>query len=198
MLEDKIKNLLKNIHNGWLETQQSQLFAGDDTSFEALANACVDYLRYNGFKVVSPNKWRHNINKLDDLWRFFYTFSDRKHPELINAYRNLQKDRAIASKFVKSRMEATGFSKENAMNECAEIIETIFEHEAGFKFKIPISFGLLGQNNCGWITDKAIQIMNKKRLQEKEERRIERIKKMDEKYESESEGFGDLDELLKN
>lgn len=193
-----LEKFLKNIHNGWLETQQVQLFGDANTSFEMLTDACVDYLRYNGFKVVEPRKNKYNIKKLDDLRTLFYGFSDSKHPELVNSYRNLQKDRAITSRFVKSRMEATGYSKEKSMNECAEIIETIFEHEEEFKLKIPISLGILGQNNCGWITDKAIQIINKKRLQEDEERRQKRIKKMDEKYESESEGFGNLDEFLKN
>lgn len=194
----KIDKLFDDIHDGWLETQRGTLFLNDDPKFEKLEQACIDYLIYKGYKIVKPIESKYNVKKFDDLIHLFYAFSDKQHPELMNNYRNLAKDRKIASLFVEARMAVSGINKNKAMNECAEIIETIFTNEKDFNFEIPITFGILGQVNCGWITDKAVQIINKKKLNSENERRKELIASMDEKYDAEVVSFGDLDKILKN
>lgn len=194
----EFEKAVRKIREGLLETDRGTFIGDVNPSFDLLTNACIEYLRFKGYKVTEPSKSTYNIRKLDDLVHLFYAFSDNKHPELMNSYRNLNRDRKMASTLVKSRMAANGYGKLVAMAECADIIETIFEHEKEFKFNIPISFGILGQRNCGWITDKAIQIINRKRLKAAKERSAEYISKLDEKYDAEPDGFGDLDEILEN
>lgn len=198
MALSEFEKITKKIYDGWLETQQGSFLGDANTSFDSLTNACIEYLKFKGYKVVEPTKPKYNIKKLDDLIHLFYAFSDNRHPELMNNYRHIDRDRKIASALVRSRREATGYGMKVAMNECGEIIETIFEHEKEFNFTIPITFGILGQKNCGWITDKSIQIMNRKRLKAAEEKKVEYIAKLDEKYDAEPDGFGDLDEILEN
>ena len=191
-----LDDILDEISCALKELDQDNVFVSLPERHSALLDACQRYLRYQGFKTIAPERRTYNIKKLDDLIHLFYSFSDHNHPELMNSYRNFGRDRKIASGMVKSRMEANGYGMPIAMNECADIIETIFNHESEFNFKIPISFGILGQKNCGWITDKAIQIINRKKIKAKEERRRNYIKELDKKYDAEPDGFGDLDELL--
>ncbi len=197
-MPSEFEKLTRNIREGLLETDRGSFIGDVNPTFDLLTNACVGYLRFKGYKVTEPTKPKYSVKKVDDLVHLFYAFSDNKHPELMNSYRNIGRDRKMASTFVKSRMDATGHGRCVAMAECAEIIETVFNYEKEFKFNIPISFGILGQKNCGWITDKAIQIINKKRLKVDRERRRKYIEELDRIYDSEPDGFGDLDEILKN
>jgi predicted RNA-binding protein with PUA domain len=93
-------------------------------------------------------------------------------------------------------MAATGASKEYALNECGEIIRTVFEYEKEFKFKYAITFSVFGQDNLKWVTDKAIQIMNRN-SQEKEEEDAEILReKVIAAQDTSDLGFNDLDDLL--
>jgi len=191
--------ILEEISEALKDLEQGALFTSVEEKHKVLSQACVKYLRYKGFKVVEPDKPTHtNISKLDDLIFHFYGLSDRLHPELKTSYRNLAQHRKLASALVKSRMDACGYGFKAALQECAEIIDTIFNHEAEFNFTVPISFGILGQKNCGWITDKAIQIINKNKLKTAEERRKKYIEDLEKVYDAEPDGFGDLDEIERN
>lgn len=193
-----LDSILDRLHECCLDLQQPSILATEVDVYEKLASVCAEYLRYFGYKVSEQYKPKYNVKKLDDLIDLFYAYSDNKHPELINSYRHRARDRKIASALVKSRREATGFGMKTALAECADIIETIFEHEDEFHFTMPLNFGILGQKNCGWITDKAIQIMNRKKLKEKEAKSRVHMSYLDEKYDAEPDGFGDLDEILEN
>jgi len=130
----------------------------------------------------------------------FYAYLDYRHPELAGTHRNIKKDRAIAKRFLEARMEIGSLNKEYALDECAQIIKTIFDREPEFNFTIPLSFEILGQQTLGWITKKAVEFMNFER-ELKEQKLIEAIQeKHVEKYLKEhgedSLGF-DVDELLK-
>lgn len=198
MAKKPLADILDRISCALKELDQETIFASPAEKHKTLSEACKKYLRYQGFKVIAPEKSAYNIKKLDDLIHLFYSFSDRSHPELMSSYRSFDRDRKIASGMVKARMEANGYGMPVAMNECAEIIETVFNHESEFNFKIPISFGILGQKNCGWITDKAIQIINRKRIKADKERRKKCIAELDKRYDAEPDGFGDLDEILES
>ena len=77
---------------------------------------------------------------------------------------------ALASSFVEARQEADGLTKELALQQCAAIIKTIFEEEEKFNFSFPITFSVLGQKNCGWITELAIKLINERALREQSEK----------------------------
>jgi len=192
-----VDKLVEKISEAINERNQGALFDSVPDN-AALNSACKDYLCYIGFKVIDPDIPKFHIEKLDDLIFLFYGLCDSNHPELINSYRNLGRDRKIMSLFIKARADASGYGISAAMNECATIIETVFEHEKEFNFTVPVSIGFFGQKKFGWVTDKAIQILNKKKQQTVEERRRDLISRLDEMYEAETGGFGNLDEILKN
>jgi len=127
---------------------------------ESIAEACKKLLTFMGYRVIDPIPKRFNVKGIDDLITLFYAYLDYKHPELAGAHRNIKKNRAIAKRFVESRMESGGLNKEYALDECAQIIKTIFDREPEFNFTIPLSFDIFGQQAVAWITKKAVELMN--------------------------------------
>lgn len=192
-MKDKAEQILNEIHEGWIETQQDNLFSNGNSKLEKLEQACVSYLKHKGYKIIEPVIYKYNIKKLEGLIKLFYLLLDRAHPEYTNIYRNLDKDRVVMKRLIESRLKNNNLSKEAVLNECAEIIDTIFEHEVEFKFRFPISLGMLGQKNCGWITEKAIQIMNNKKINYSKEKQEQLITKYEENYNEEEIGFNNLD-----
>ena len=69
--------------------------------------------------------------------------------------------------------EEKGLNRFNAIQQCVAIIDVIFNYEEEFCFKEPISIGVLGQAKSGWITEKALYILNTN-LRKEEELEIER------------------------
>jgi len=168
--------------------------------FDGVAISCKKLLISMGYKVIDPVKKVFNVKSIDDLIAFFYAYLDYKHPELAGTHRNLKKDRAIAKRFLEGRMEVGSLNKELALDECAQIIKTIFDREADFNFTIPLSFEIFGQQAAGWITRKAVELMNegreaqqKKIIEEIQERHTKEYLK---EHGEESLGF-DIDELLR-
>jgi hypothetical protein len=163
---------------------------------EKIIDESVRYLRFKGFKIIEPKKFKNSITNVDDLIKYFYLLINSKNSNSYILSYNSGKDRAIAKRFVVNRMAATGASKEYALNECGEIIRTVFEYEKEFKFKYAITFSVFGQDNLKWVTDKAIQIMNRN-SQEKEEEDAEILReKVIAAQDTSDLGFNDLDDLL--
>lgn len=193
-MEDK---LIDDIKKATVLTNQKSLFA-DSSPDTLLINACVAYLKYKGYKTVAPIKSNYEVKTLDDLIEYFYILLSRSQHESKKIYRNTEKDRTTAKKFIQSRMNANGMNKKETLKECVEIIKTIFEHKKEFNFKYDMDFGMFGQVNLGWVTRKAIQILNKK-IEEEMEEEIEKIhESMIKDHGEEDLGFQDLDELLEN
>ncbi len=176
-------------------SEQINLFSNNN-GIDKIIEESIRYLRFKGFKVIEPKKFKNSINNIDDLIKYFYLLINSKHPDGYILSYNSGKDRAIAKRFVTNRMTATGSSKEYALNECGEIIRTVFEHEDEFKFKYAITFSIFGQDNLKWVTDKAVQLMNRG-LQEREEEDAELLrKKVIAAQDTSDLGFNDLDDLL--
>ena len=186
----------KLLRDAIVSEEQSTLFSTSSES--VLEDACIAFLRFKGYRVARPLDYRFKIKNTDDLIKFFYLLLDSRHPEYTNVYRNLKRDRAIAKRLVDSRREATGYSRELALNECAEIIVTLFEHEKEFKFRTEIHFGMFGQVALGWITEKAIKIMNERTAKKAEEQTIQRISEIEKEQESEYDlELDDVDAILR-
>lgn len=194
----EFNELIQKIQDEVTKTFQSDVFSDNSFKYKSLIGACKEFLTQQGYKVVEPVNHKYNIKKLDDIIILFYMLSDAKHPELLNNYRNLARDRKTVSLFVQARMNASNINRKEALKECAEIIKTIFEHENEFNFSIPLVFGILGQQKLGWVTDKAISIINKKKQNKDNERRNKLIIKYEERYNVEQEPFGNLDQILQN
>lgn len=140
--------------------QEVSLFGSDDSLVEETA---VKYLEKKGYRVVQPVDLPIKIKNSMDLKNLYEGLVDRYHPEWMKVYIKDEQARAIAKNFVKSRMEAENISKERALQECAEIIYTVFKYEEEFKFKTQISFAWFGQGELKWVSDRAIEILNKNR-----------------------------------
>lgn len=175
----KIKELVADIKNCSTNLVDRPGFLVPN--YSELAGYCKDFLLDLGYKVVNPISYKFKATRIDDLFNLFYERLEYYHPELTGSYRNLKRDRAVASRFVEARVKASGISEKHALSECAEIILTVFEYEEDFNFNLPLTFEMFGQANCGWITDKAVQIMNKTR--EKKER--DAVDKMIDEYNEE-------------
>lgn len=189
-VDDLISDIESNINVGFLSTDN-----------ESLAKVCKKFLIHMGYKVIDPMKYTYNVKKLDDLFDLFYALLEYNHPELVDAHRNMNRDRALAKRFLDSRMDAGNLNKKQALCECAEIIKTVFDREDDFNFNLPLSFEMFGQQSAGWITKKAIYIMNS----EKEKRDIKIVEGIQDKYieeylkEHSEENIGfDVDEILEN
>ncbi len=160
MSSNKEKNeLIKCISESIKNHKQPKMFGVAENS---IASACADYLRFEGYKVNNPTKYIRNIKNIDDLIDLFYTRIDSMNLEHMKVYRNLNRDRVTAKRFVNSRIKATGAKKEVALNECGDIVEAIFENYAKFKFKYNLNFSIFNQAKLGWITELAINFINKK------------------------------------
>ena len=183
-----------NIREAVLAADQSTLFENADIN--PLIKSCIEYIRFNGYKVTKLPKYIDTVKSLDDLIGLFYSILEFKYPEYINEYRNVDENRSIAKLFVKARKEASGFSEKQALNECAEIIRTVFNYAHEFNFKNKPTFRMFGQDKSGWVTDKAIQIMNRNLEIENEYIVEKRQEEMIEAQCKDNLGFGDLKEIL--
>jgi len=165
-----------------------------------LENACVEFLKCRGYKVSKPQQYINSkVKDLKDLVTLFYSLLDRKldGTNYTMSYRNnLTKDLTIAKRFVESRMEANGISRDVALKECANIIQTVFKHYNDFNFKYLISFSIFGQKKLGWITEKAIHILNNSLRGEVEDRAEAMRQEALAMQDMNSLGYQDIDELL--
>ena len=193
MNEDLVNEIKKYVNN----LDQIQLVAHNSGD---LVQACKNFLVDLGYRIIDPHKYRFKATKIDDLFNLFYELLKRNHPEQ-SVYMNLNKDRAIAKRFLNARMKASDLNKKQALSECAEIILTVFEYESEFKFNLPMTFEMFGQENCGWITSKAVNLINKKRKKlkeaEDEEARDKCVEMYIKKHGRDSLGY-DLDEIVEN
>lgn len=150
-----------------------------------------------GYKVSDPIFANDKIVTLKDLRNYFYMKLSQKYPR--NTYMDLgwQRELRMLKLFVESR-ESTGLNKFNAIQECVAIIDVIFDHETEFGFKTPIDIRVLGQGKLGWITQKALSILNNK-IQQLQEQSVDKLierKDIERKIDLKSKAL-ELDELVK-
>lgn len=192
-MSEKSKHI-EDIKEAISVSDQVVLFGKSD--MEQLNEACVKYLKFKGYKIVKPINRFHNVKTLDELICFFYSRLDSRHPECVNSYRSMTKDRVTAKKFVEARMNASGINKKEALNECVEIVKTLFDYESEFHFKYEMNFKMFGQDKLGWITDKAIQIINRESRFRKEDLAEKRSEEMIKAQDTSNLGFNNLQEIL--
>lgn len=148
-------------------SQQGDLFGNKTVFTERTAEACVAFLKEHGYSVRPPMTYSLKITKLDDLITTFYMLEKGIYDEHLLPYSNVKRDRAIAKSFVERRMQDDGITRKTALQQCGLIIQSVFRHPEIFKFETPPTFGVFGQAEMGWITDRAIQVINKDMAKEK-------------------------------
>lgn len=152
-----------------------------------------------GYQVTDPLLVNNKVVTLTDLRNYFFMRLWSKHPSGQQySVDNIKSDLRLIRLFVEAR-EEKGLNRFNAIQQCVAIIDIIFNYEEEFCFKEPISIGVLGQAKSGWITEKALYILNTNLRKEEEleiERRVDEIEasvKIDLKVRSK-----ELAELLAN
>jgi len=117
-----------------------------------------------GYRVNDIIKVKTEVDSLPRLVGYFYSRLYKKYPNRMGVP-NYARDRFIAKQFVQSKIQ--GVSEKVAMQECVEIIDVIFDYEEEFDLEYPIKdIGILGQAKLGWVTEKAVSLLNHKREEE--------------------------------
>jgi hypothetical protein len=163
-----MKEYIEKISNTCLSyLDGSDLFV---TSTDSIERACISFLEYRGYRVNKMEEVATGkpVKDIKDLIDYFYTMYKRYHPD-VYIYRNREQDLSLAASFVEARQVADELTKEQALKQCAAIIQVIFEEEERFHFTMPVTFGVFGQKNCGWITEVAVRILNERIKKAKEE-----------------------------
>lgn len=190
------KSVLSNLQEAVIASKQTNIFGSQDTD-QRVKDACVEYLKFHGYRVTEPKVFDKKINNTRDLVEYFYMRLNSMDSKKFATSYNKTRDMVAAKRFVESRMAVTGANKDYTLNECGEIIRTIFDNYKDFNFKYDINFSVLGQGKLKWITDKAIQLMNKK-LEIKEEEYAEVLRQRALDHYEEPAGFSDLDDILRH
>ena len=114
----------------------------------------------HGYAVSELLMVNDRVVTLKDLRNYFFMRLWTKYPgRQTDYYENWQQEMRMMRLFVEA-IELRGLNKSNAIQRGIEIIDIIFNHEEEFRFKNPISIRVLGQGKSGWITGKAIEILN--------------------------------------
>lgn len=147
----------------------------EDTQIDAAKKILLDA----GYRVVKPEVTT-KVRTIKDLKDYFYNRLYQKYPDrLVNRVPNVQMDMRFAKLFFEARLLAGDVGKQVALQDCVDTIDIIFDHEDEFMFKYPImDISILGQGKLGWITQKAVELLNKeksKKLARKSEEMLKQI-----------------------
>ena len=193
---DKIHDsLLDTIFIAISDLNQANIF-GSKTK-EDVIEACVNYLKYNGYRIIFPVETiKKRITTIDSLIDYFYAKLSKHHSECESVYVHRGRDLGIAKAFIDSRIKSTGFSRFEAIKECVCIIDIVFEFEDEFNFKYNFNFSMFGQANQGWITAKALEIMDRERLKYEESKLDELHAKILSTHDQNKIGWDNMEELI--
>jgi len=153
----------------------------------------------SGWQVTEPILVNDKVITMKDLRNYFFMRLWTKYPNRYKYYvDNIKNEFRLMRFFVESR-EEKGLNKFNAIQQCVAIIDVIFDYEEEFNFKTPIDIRVVGQAKAGWITEKALQIVNNNLLKSREKEAERRIADMEDNREINlKEKAKELDEMLAN
>jgi len=153
----------------------------------------------SGWQVTEPILVNDKVITLKDLRNYFFMRLWTKYPNRYKYYvDNIKNEFRLLRFFVESR-EEKGLNRFNAIQQCIAIIDAIFDYEEEFNFKTPIDIRVLGQAKAGWITEKALQLVNNNLLKSREKEAERRIAEMEDNREINlKEKAKELDEMLAN
>jgi hypothetical protein len=149
----------------------------------------VEELRSRGYRVFKeayPDF--ESIRTAKDLLEYFYARRkfynpERRFPESIS----YQTDTKVVSSFIRSR-QALGLSRENAVRECAELVENLFKYEKYLHLREPaISVKILAVR---LIMDRVCSIANE---QHREVEELENDKCLKDFYTTYEKEYGERD-----
>jgi len=141
-------------------SQQGDLFGNKEMFTKNSTELCVKFLKGQGYSLRPPLDYPTKIIKLDEIISMFYGFLGNSYEKHLLPASNIKRDRAVAKAFIEKRMETDQISYEDAMQQCAMIVRIVLRTPDVFKFETPPTFGIFGQAEMGWITERAIKIIN--------------------------------------
>jgi len=195
-LKDKIGESLLNDIAVSISDLNQPVFFGSKTK-DGIIEACIKYLKYNGYRIIYPvEAIKRKITNIDLLIDYFYAKLSKLHSESESVYVHRGRDLGIAKAFIDSRVQSTGFSRLEAIKECVCIIDTVFEFEDEFNFKYNFNFSMFGQANQGWITTKALEIMDRERLKHDDIKLDELHAKILATHDQSKLGWDNMEELI--
>jgi hypothetical protein len=152
----------------------------------------VEELRSRGYRVIKESyPGFENMKTAKDLLEYFYARrkfynSERKFPESIDHQGNTK----VISSFIRSRQKL-GLSRENAVQECAVLIENMFKYEKHLNLKEPIiSVNILAVRP---FMDRVCSIANEENREIEE---LENDKYLNEFYEAYEKMYGERDDEI--
>lgn len=179
---------------------QSTFMSNDDSAEQEMINAAVDFLKRKGYRIQPPIIVDSKVITKKDLINHFYRRLDSKYPNRrSHTVPNYALDMQMISKLIQARMDS-GLGERAAIQECVRIINAIFDNEKDFNFKYPIrDTRILGQAKLGWVTAKALSILEtRQREVESEEIKKRREAVEFSRHRTDDEVEKDLDALLKS
>jgi len=179
-----------------VSSQQGDLFGNKAALATKAEKVCVAYLKGQGYSVGPPYEYPIEIESLDVLISTFYSFMRNIYPKQMWSYPNKKQDRAIAKAFVENRMAAGGIDRKTALKQCGLIVKVVFNRSDVFKFDSAPSFGIFGQGNMAWVTERAVQIINKELAKEEATRTERAVDKMTARIEKTYKTGHSLEDLL--
>lgn len=193
--EERLRKKIKAVKESVLKAEQKTIFGYD---CDSLVVACKELLKEKGYQVRNRLPDEVKIKSTEDLIHLFYNRLSRKLFNNTIDYRNPKmKDLATAKQFVESRMDVSDLGHLAALQECAEIIEVIFKHYEDFNFKYPINFGIFGQSKMAWVTEKAMSVINREKVREKDILVSKMQDEIEKEYGKEMEtSMDELDEII--
>jgi hypothetical protein len=152
----------------------------------------VEELQRRGYRVFKESYPDfESIRTAKDLLEYFYARrkfynSERRFPESIDHQGNTK----VISSFIRSRQKL-GLSRQNAVRECAELIENMFKYEKHMSLKEPIiSVNILTVRP---IMDRVCSIANQ---ENKEVVELENHMFLDKFYEDYENAYGERDDKV--
>jgi hypothetical protein len=175
-------------------SQQGDLFGNKQAQAEKANKVCVEYLKGQGYSVGSPRRYPVNIDSIDGLISTFYSYIRNIYPQQMWSH-EAPHDRAIAKAFVEARMKADGITRKVALQQCGLIIKVVLNRRDVFKFESAPSFGIFGQGEMAWLTERAVGLINKEIAKENERKNEKAAEEMTERIERQYKTGHSLDEL---
>ena len=193
----KLEDILNEMEKCLVATMQPNILG---PNFKSIDELCVEWLKARGHSVRPPMGHPVKITKLDELISMFNGFLDNTYDRHLLPYSNEKKDRAIAKAFVENRMNHDKISYETALEQCGLIIQIIFTRKDIFRFETPPTFSIFGQAEMGWVTDRAVQLINQaitKDITTETERAVDKMTKEIEEKCQMGRSLAELQEISK-
>jgi hypothetical protein len=136
----------------------------EDYVLNSIMSECQSILESNGYIVKRIPNIATGINNYSELINRFYFLLEKNFKD-VTPYRDNKADHSVAKKFVSKIMETTGYDFKTSLSKCAELVEVVFDHKEEFNFKLEytMSFRIFGQGEMSWVTEKAIQLLNRRK-----------------------------------